>query len=136
MALADHGFSVAVTARTEPEIRIVAADIERADGRAIPSDVTDQQVVGFGGQAIGLAVAIAEPFEELAYATVGVVVAKLFARPGVGFDRAADIRIPPGHEALLLIIGQPAIAARYVRVVSASSPPTTKLVAHRLRVLG
>ena len=47
IALAAHGFQVAVTARTEAEIYATAAQIERAGGRAIaiPGDVTSQQAV-------------------------------------------------------------------------------------------
>jgi NAD(P)-dependent dehydrogenase (short-subunit alcohol dehydrogenase family) len=47
IALAEHGFLVAVTARTATEIRTVVADIERMGGRAIaiPGDVTDRQAV-------------------------------------------------------------------------------------------
>jgi len=47
LALAAHGFQVAVTARTEAEIRATAEQIARADGRAIaiPGDVTSQAAV-------------------------------------------------------------------------------------------
>jgi NAD(P)-dependent dehydrogenase (short-subunit alcohol dehydrogenase family) len=47
MALAEYGFKVAVTARTETEIRTAAEDIEHAGGRAIavPGDVTDRHAV-------------------------------------------------------------------------------------------
>jgi NAD(P)-dependent dehydrogenase (short-subunit alcohol dehydrogenase family) len=47
IALAAHGFKVAVTARTQAEIDATAAQIERAGGRAIAiaGDVTSQQQV-------------------------------------------------------------------------------------------
>jgi NAD(P)-dependent dehydrogenase (short-subunit alcohol dehydrogenase family) len=47
LALATHGFKVAVTARTEADIRATADQIARAGGRAIaiPGDVTSQQAV-------------------------------------------------------------------------------------------
>jgi NAD(P)-dependent dehydrogenase (short-subunit alcohol dehydrogenase family) len=46
-ALAEEGFKVVLTARTEPEIRAAADEIERAGGRAIAiaGDVTDRQAV-------------------------------------------------------------------------------------------
>jgi NAD(P)-dependent dehydrogenase (short-subunit alcohol dehydrogenase family) len=46
-ALAEEGFRVALTARTEPEIGAAVAEIERAGGRAIAiaGDVTDRQAV-------------------------------------------------------------------------------------------
>jgi short chain dehydrogenase len=47
LALAAHGFKVAVTAHTEAQIDATADQIERAGGRAIaiPDDVTSQQDV-------------------------------------------------------------------------------------------
>lgn len=47
VALAEHGFAVTVTARSEAEINETAAEIVRSDGHAIaiPGDVTDRQAV-------------------------------------------------------------------------------------------
>lgn len=47
MALAQHGFKLALTARTEAEVTEAAATIVRAGGRAIalPGDVTERQAV-------------------------------------------------------------------------------------------
>jgi NAD(P)-dependent dehydrogenase (short-subunit alcohol dehydrogenase family) len=48
-ALAEHRVSVAITGRTEAEIRIAAQEIVQAGGRAIaiPGDVTNRQASDF-----------------------------------------------------------------------------------------